>query len=59
MASGYTKHTGRLGVCVGTTGPGAIYLLNGLDLLDRTAIGLLRGDEIARRFVEIVAALLA
>ena len=27
MASGYTKHTGRLGVCVGTTGPGAIHLL--------------------------------
>ena len=30
MASGYAKHTGRLGVCVGTTGPGAIHLLNGL-----------------------------
>src|SRR6202789_3278339 len=30
MASGFAKHTGRLGVCLGTTGPGAIYLLNGL-----------------------------
>ena len=30
MASGFAKHTGRLGVCVGTTGPGAVHLLNGL-----------------------------
>jgi pyruvate dehydrogenase (quinone)/pyruvate decarboxylase len=30
MASGLAKHSGRLGVCVGTTGPGAIHLLNGL-----------------------------
>ena len=30
MASGWAKHTGRLGVCVGTTGPGAIHLINGL-----------------------------
>lgn len=30
MASGFAKLTGRLGVCVGTTGPGAIHLLNGL-----------------------------
>jgi pyruvate dehydrogenase (quinone) len=30
MASGFAKHTGRLGVCVGTTGPGAIHLMNGL-----------------------------
>ena len=30
MASGFANHTGRLGVCVGTTGPGAIHLLNGL-----------------------------
>jgi pyruvate dehydrogenase (quinone) len=29
MASGIAKHTGRLGVCLGTTGPGAIHLLNG------------------------------
>jgi pyruvate dehydrogenase (quinone) len=30
MASGWAKHTGGLGVCVGTTGPGAIHLMNGL-----------------------------
>jgi pyruvate dehydrogenase (quinone) len=30
MASGLAKHTGRLGVCIGTTGPGAIHLMNGL-----------------------------
>ncbi len=30
MASAYAKHTGRLGVCLATTGPGAIHLLNGL-----------------------------
>jgi pyruvate dehydrogenase (quinone)/pyruvate decarboxylase len=30
MASGYAKYTGRLGVCLGTTGPGAVHLLNGL-----------------------------
>jgi pyruvate dehydrogenase (quinone) len=30
MASGFAKHTGRLGCCIGTTGPGAIHLMNGL-----------------------------
>src|ERR1700759_3444768 len=30
MASGWAKHTGGLGVCVGPTGPGAIHLMNGL-----------------------------
>jgi pyruvate dehydrogenase (quinone) len=30
MASGIAKHTGRLGVCLGTTGPGAVHLMNGL-----------------------------
>jgi pyruvate dehydrogenase (quinone) len=30
MASGYAKLTGKLAVCVGTTGPGAVHLLNGL-----------------------------
>ena len=29
-ATGYAKFTGRLGVCVATSGPGAIHLLNGL-----------------------------
>ena len=30
MASGYAKYTGKLGVCIGTCGPGAIHLMNGL-----------------------------
>jgi hypothetical protein len=30
MASGYAKYTGKLGVCLATTGPGAVHLLNGL-----------------------------
>lgn len=29
-ASGYAKYTGRLGVCIATSGPGGIHLLNGL-----------------------------
>lgn len=30
MACGYAKYTGRIGVCLATSGPGAIHLLNGL-----------------------------
>src|SRR4030081_1420749 len=30
MASAYAKFTGKLGVCLATTGPGGIHLLNGL-----------------------------
>ena len=30
MACGYAKVTGRLGVCIATSGPGGIHLLNGL-----------------------------
>jgi pyruvate dehydrogenase (quinone) len=30
MAAGVAKHTGKLGACIGTTGPGAVHLLNGL-----------------------------
>ena len=30
MATAYAKATGRLGVCLATSGPGAIHLLNGL-----------------------------
>jgi pyruvate dehydrogenase (quinone) len=29
-AVGYAKYTGRLGVCLATSGPGGIHLLNGL-----------------------------
>src|SRR5438876_2009063 len=30
MACGYAKYTGGLGVCLATSGPGAIHLMNGL-----------------------------
>lgn len=30
MACAYAKYTGKLGVCVATSGPGAVHLLNGL-----------------------------
>jgi len=30
MACAYAKYTGKLGVCVATSGPGGIHLLNGL-----------------------------
>src|ERR1700739_1915994 len=30
MACAYSKFTGRLGVCIATSGPGGIHLLNGL-----------------------------
>src|SRR6202022_4392507 len=30
MACAYAKFTGRLGVCLATSGPGGIHLLNGL-----------------------------
>src|SRR5436309_11512770 len=30
MACGHAKFTGELGVCLATSGPGAIHLLNGL-----------------------------
>src|SRR4051795_8417134 len=30
MACAYAKYTGKLGVCLGTSGPGGVHLLNGL-----------------------------
>src|SRR5476649_1540884 len=30
MATGYAKYSGKLGVCLATSGPGGIHLLNGL-----------------------------
>jgi pyruvate dehydrogenase (quinone) len=30
MATGYAKATGKIGVCLATSGPGGIHLLNGL-----------------------------
>jgi pyruvate dehydrogenase (quinone) len=45
MASGMAKHAGRLGVCLGTTGPGAVHLLNGLydAALDGSAVLAITG----------------
>ena len=60
MASGFAKHTGKLGVCVGTTGPGAIHLLNGLydAALDGAPVVALTGltfhDLIGVRFQQSV-----
>jgi thiamine pyrophosphate-dependent acetolactate synthase large subunit-like protein len=46
MACGYAKITGRLGVCLATSGPGAIHLLNGLydAKLDRAPVLAITGQ---------------
>ena len=45
MACGYAKYTGLLGVCLATSGPGAIHLLNGLydAALDRAPVLAITG----------------
>ena len=45
MASAYAKYTGKLGVCLATSGPGAIHLLNGLydAKLDNTPVVAITG----------------
>lgn len=60
-ATGYAKFTGQLGVCLATTGPGAIHLLNGLydakmDQMPVLAItGLPYHDLIGTRYQQDVA----
>jgi pyruvate dehydrogenase (quinone)/pyruvate decarboxylase len=60
MASGYAKLTGKLGVCVGTTGPGAIHLVNGLydAALDGAPVVAITGttfhDLAGTRFIQAV-----
>jgi pyruvate dehydrogenase (quinone) len=45
MACAYAKYTGKLGVCVATSGPGAIHLLNGLYAkLDNTPVLSITGS---------------
>src|SRR5919106_134412 len=46
MACAYAKFTGKLGVCVATSGPGAIHLLNGLydAKLDNTPVLAITGS---------------
>ncbi len=61
MASGWAKSTGRLGVCMATTGPGAVHLMNGLydahfDGAPVLAItGLTFHDLIGTRFMQSVS----
>lgn len=46
MASAHFKYTGKLGVCIATSGPGAIHLLNGLydAKLDRAGVLAITGQ---------------
>jgi pyruvate dehydrogenase (quinone) len=47
MATGYAKATGRIGVCLATSGPGGIHLLNGLydAKLDHTPVLAITGMQ--------------
>src|SRR4030081_967131 len=46
MACAYAKHTGRLGCCLATSGPGGIHLLNGLydAKMDQAAVLAITGQ---------------
>jgi pyruvate dehydrogenase (quinone) len=48
MASGHAKLTGEVGVCLATSGPGAIHLLNGLydAKLDRKPVVAIVGQQV-------------
>ncbi|MBA3304108.1 MAG: pyruvate oxidase, partial [Acidimicrobiia bacterium] len=50
MACGYAKSTGRLGVCIATSGPGGLHLLNGLydAKLDHQPVLALTGMQSAK-----------
>ena len=50
-AVGYAKFTGRVGVCMATSGPGAIHLLNGLydAKLDHVPVVAIVGPDQPRR----------
>jgi pyruvate dehydrogenase (quinone) len=60
MASGHAKHTGKLGVCLATTGPGAVHLMNGLydARMDSAPVLAITGttfhDLIGTRFMQSV-----
>lgn len=47
MACAYAKYTGKLGVCLGTSGPGGIHLLNGLQdaKMDGAPVVALTGQQ--------------
>lgn len=46
MATAFAKHSGRLGACIATTGPGAVHLMNGLydAKLDNTPVIAITGS---------------
>src|SRR3982751_2192509 len=48
MACGHAKFTGEVGVCLATSGPGAIHLLNGLydAKLDPQPVGAIVGQQV-------------
>jgi pyruvate dehydrogenase (quinone) len=48
-ACGYAKYTGRLGVCLATSGPGGVHLLNGL--YDAKSTGNLCSPSLVTRFM--------
>jgi len=60
MACGHAKHTGKLGVCIATTGPGAVHLMNGLydAKMDSAPVLAITGttfhDLIGTRFMQSV-----
>src|SRR5690242_3914137 len=45
MACGYAKYTGKLRVCLATSGPGGIHLLNGLYDAKLDGQSVLRSEE--------------
>ena len=58
MATGYAKFTGRLGVCLATSGPGAIHMLNGLydAKMDGQPVLAISGMAFHDRAVSVTAA---
>src|SRR5881392_1836030 len=48
MACGHAKFTGEVGICMATSGPGAIHLLNGLydAKLDRQPVVAIVGQQV-------------
>ena len=51
-ACGYAKFTGRLGVCVATSGPGGIHLLNGLYDAKLDGVPVLPGPVVVEATVD-------
>jgi glyoxylate carboligase len=58
MASAYAKFTGELGVCIGTSGPGASHLITGLydARLDHMPVLAIAGQQIRTTRTAIITA---